>query len=79
MSSLNVYKCKKEYVSKKIELPAEVETFLEYHTNDYGNAYVDSEEDLKELFGEDEEEQFNIVNKWFKDNNLFEMDITIEE
>ena len=80
MVKLTLYKSVKEYVSKQCELPEEVKTFLEYQTNQYQNScYIDCEEDLKGYFGEDENEQFKIVANWFKENNLYEMDLDLEE
>jgi len=72
MGSYILYKSTEKYVAHLNDIPTEVKKFLEYNK---GN-YVDDEDTLKDYF-EDNIKDFKIVDKWFKDNDLYGYDLRI--
>lgn len=76
-----LYKIEKTIFGKMAGLPDEVKRWLE-HEKDYssdGTIYVESEDYLKDRFGENEQEWFEFVKEWFEENNLYETYLSIEE
>ena len=77
MGSLNLYKCKKEAVCPASSDNKYVKAFL-LHIERNHNTYIESADDLKEIFCESEEE-FQTVDAFMIKHKLYDFDLVVEE
>jgi len=75
MGQYTLYK-RKQYVKAIVwtEIPKEVKDFFDT----YENTYIEDRETLKEMFSEEEEAQFKIVEQFYDDYELWGFDIDWE-